>query len=206
MARRTREEAEQTRQALLDTALRLFSERGIGQTSLKDIAAETGVTHGALYWHFRNREDLVQALYQRSRLPLAELQLEQLQAARQSGIDALEAFLLSWCELLVDDGPHGQVWQVFHRGSGAVPELQGLRDEIAQEHREWRDRIVQFIRRARKQKQICVQDQAALEAQAAHLMVLVFGLIDSRQAAPDLVQPDATFKPVIRTYLRGLQS
>lgn len=208
MARRTKEEAEQTRQALLDTALRLFSERGIGQTSLKDVAAETGVTHGALYWHFKNREDLVQALYERSRLPLDELHLEQMQAARQDSIKALGNFLLHWCQLLTEEGPHGQIWQVFHRGSAQVPELQGLRDEIAQEHEEWRDRISVFIKSARKQKQIRLKtkDKSDLEAAAANLMVLVFGLIDSQVTAPGLVEPENTFKPVIRTYLKGLQS
>ena len=208
MARRTKEEAEQTRQALLDTALRLFSERGIGQTSLKDVAAETGVTHGALYWHFKNREDLVHALYERSRLPLDELQLEQMQAARQDGIKALGDFLLQWCELLVSDGPHGQIWQVFHRGSAQTPELESLKEAIQQEHEEWRDRISLFIKNARKQKQIRLKAKGKeeLENAAASMMVLVFGLIDSQLTAPDLVEPQDTFKPVINTYLRGLQS
>lgn len=208
MARRTREEAEQTRQALLDTALRLFSEQGIGQTSLKDVAAQTGVTHGALYWHFRNRDDLVQALYERSRLPLDELHLEQMQAARQDGLKALEDFLLQWCELLTDDSEQGQIWRVFHRGSAQVPELEPLRNSIQQEHEEWRDRISQFVRSARKQKQIRLRkkDQETPDSTAASLMVLVFGLIDSQLTAPHLVEPESTFKPVINTYLRGLQS
>jgi len=208
MARRTKQEAEQTRQALLDTALRLFSERGIGQTSLKDVAAETGVTHGALYWHFKNREDLVQALYERSRLPLDELQLEQMQAARQDGIKALGDFLLQWCEMLLDNSQHGQIWQVFHRGSAQTPELVALSEAIEQEHAEWRDRISLFVKNARKQKQIKlkVKDPAELDSAAANLMVLVFGLIDSQLTAPTLVTPENTFKPVIRTYLKGMQS
>ena len=208
MARRTKEEAEQTRQALLDTALRLFSERGIGQTSLKEVAAETGVTHGALYWHFKNRDDLVRALYERSRLPLDELQLEQMQAARQDGIEALGNFLLQWCQLLTTNSQHGQIWQVFHRGTAQAPELSELRDDIRQEHEEWLDRIGLFIKTARKQKQIKLKEKGkeGLQSTAANLMVLIFGLIDSQLTAPALVAPDKTFEPVIKTYLRGMQA
>ena len=63
MPRRTKEEAEQTRLLLLETALVMFAQRGITNTSLKDVAAEAGLTHGALYWHFKNKTDLVVALY-----------------------------------------------------------------------------------------------------------------------------------------------
>ncbi len=57
--RRTKEEAEITRQQLLDTALRMFGEKGYEATRLADIAAESGVTRGAIYWHFKNKDDLV---------------------------------------------------------------------------------------------------------------------------------------------------
>lgn len=51
MARKTREEAEQTRYLLLDTAEQLFSEKGVSKTTLADIASAAGLTRGAVYWH-----------------------------------------------------------------------------------------------------------------------------------------------------------
>ena len=54
MARRTRDEALETRNTILDTAERVFSERGVSHTTLADIAAAAGVTRGAIYWHFKN--------------------------------------------------------------------------------------------------------------------------------------------------------
>lgn len=73
MARRTRAEAEQTRTQILDAAETVFMERGVSGASLEEIARAAGVTRGAVYWHFRNKIDLFQALLERVRLPLAEL-------------------------------------------------------------------------------------------------------------------------------------
>lgn len=73
MARRTREEAEHTRTQILDAAEAVFMERGVSGASLEEIARAAGMTRGAIYWHFRNKIDLFQALLERVRLPLAEL-------------------------------------------------------------------------------------------------------------------------------------
>ncbi len=52
--RRTKEEAEVTKQRLLKAALEVFSRKGYTDTRLEDIAAEAGVTRGAIYHHFGN--------------------------------------------------------------------------------------------------------------------------------------------------------
>lgn len=58
MARKTKQQAEETRQEILDAAIKTFSERGVSATSLADIAKAAGVTRGAIYWHFKNKVDL----------------------------------------------------------------------------------------------------------------------------------------------------
>jgi AcrR family transcriptional regulator len=62
--RRTRrdEQAERTRQRILDVALDLFAERGYGTTSLQDIADVMGVTKAAVYHHFNAKADILRAL------------------------------------------------------------------------------------------------------------------------------------------------
>lgn len=62
MARRTKEEARQTRESILRAALDLFSEKGYSRTALNDIARRIGMTRGAVYWHFENKEALLAAL------------------------------------------------------------------------------------------------------------------------------------------------
>jgi TetR/AcrR family acrAB operon transcriptional repressor len=60
--RRTKEEAEKTRQDLLKAALSVFSQKGYAATTLEDVAKEAGVTRGAIYWHFGSKAELYAAL------------------------------------------------------------------------------------------------------------------------------------------------
>ncbi len=62
MARRTKEEAQKTREAILAAAIDLFAEKGVSATTLANIAKQAGVTRGAVYWHFKNKDDLINAL------------------------------------------------------------------------------------------------------------------------------------------------
>jgi AcrR family transcriptional regulator len=48
----------QTRQLILEAALRCFARKGYLRTSMDDIVAESGLSKGTLYWHFENKSDL----------------------------------------------------------------------------------------------------------------------------------------------------
>jgi len=73
VARKTKEDALETRNQLLDAAERVFFEKGLSQTSLMDIAEAAGLSRGAIYWHFKNKNDLFEAMADRIRLPLENL-------------------------------------------------------------------------------------------------------------------------------------
>jgi TetR/AcrR family transcriptional regulator, acrAB operon repressor len=60
--RRTKEEAAITHDRLLKAALEVFSRKGYASTTLEDVAKETGVTRGAIYWHFGSKAELYGAL------------------------------------------------------------------------------------------------------------------------------------------------
>lgn len=70
MARCTKEEALETRSRILDAAEQVFYERGVSHTSLADVAQAAQVTRGAIYWHFKNKSDLFDAMCERVRLPM----------------------------------------------------------------------------------------------------------------------------------------
>jgi len=51
-----------TREQILDSSLRLFSEKGFARTSVRDIAQAAGITDAAIYYHFASKRDLFEAL------------------------------------------------------------------------------------------------------------------------------------------------
>lgn len=72
MARKTKAEAELTRLQIIDAARREFHARGVGRTTLEQIATAAGVTRGAVYWHFKNKEDLFFAMRNQVFLPVVD--------------------------------------------------------------------------------------------------------------------------------------
>lgn len=60
--RRTKEDAEKTRQAILASAIDIFCEKGYSKTTFDEIAKRINLTKGAVYWYFRNKPDIVAAL------------------------------------------------------------------------------------------------------------------------------------------------
>lgn len=62
MPKRTHEDSQETKKNILASAQRLFTRRGFERTSLSDIAKYAGVTRGAIYWHFENKEELLLCL------------------------------------------------------------------------------------------------------------------------------------------------
>ena len=76
MARKSKEDAELTHSALLDAAEQVFFDKGVARTTLNDIAAAAGLTRGAVYWHFKDKADLLQALCAKAMLPMEAMLVE----------------------------------------------------------------------------------------------------------------------------------
>jgi len=64
MTRRA-QQAEERREQLIDTALRVFAEKGWDATSIPDLARAAGIAQGLMYHYFRNKEELLIAVIER---------------------------------------------------------------------------------------------------------------------------------------------
>lgn len=62
-----KKKAAQTRNQLMESACALFLAHGYNAVSLQQIAEDTGLTRGAFYWHFRTKEEILQAICERER-------------------------------------------------------------------------------------------------------------------------------------------
>lgn len=104
--RRTKAEAQETRQSILLAAERVFFEKGVSDSTLDDVAIEAGVTRGAIYWHFASKKELFLELYNSVPLPQADM-LERLQLATTSQtcdtLDCMEQTACDWLDLFARD-------------------------------------------------------------------------------------------------------
>lgn len=109
--RRTKEAAAQTRQTVIDAALRLFSQRGYSGTTFRAIADEAGCSRGPIYWHFANKKELFEEILSFSQRPLEQLVVSDLDLTRPR--ETARAFADRWLTLLIDDPYFRQSFEIF---------------------------------------------------------------------------------------------
>ena len=79
---------------ILDAAVRVFMRQGVDATRMDDIAREAGLSIGGVYWYFKSKDEIVQAIIRQvTERDLAELQRRL--AAPGSVRERLETFLLA---------------------------------------------------------------------------------------------------------------
>ena len=62
-----------TRDKIMDVALNMFSERGYEAVSIRDICGEVGIKESTLYYHFKNKKDILDSLVEKFRTHIEDL-------------------------------------------------------------------------------------------------------------------------------------
>ena len=201
MARRTKEEALATRHRLLDAAEILFQSQGVSRTSLQQIAEEAGATRGAIYWHFKDKADLFNAMMERVRLPL-EAAARFTDHPAMDPLDVIESAMVGALRQVTTDP---QVRRVFEIATHKV-EYAGETASLQLRHREGRDAcIVDFekaLRLASRRARLKLPLPAAMAAQGLH--ALISGLIQNWLLAPEAFALVPTGRRTFNVYLAGL--
>ncbi|MFT7433069.1 MAG: TetR/AcrR family transcriptional repressor of mexAB-oprM operon [Alphaproteobacteria bacterium] len=99
MVRKTKEDAQKTKENILKAAAEVFFQNGVANTSLEQIAHEAGATRGAIYWHFKNKVEIFEALQQTLDTPLTDTILSDLEKNHPNPLQQLE----NLCVLLLTD-------------------------------------------------------------------------------------------------------
>jgi TetR/AcrR family acrAB operon transcriptional repressor len=102
--RRTKEEAARTRAAIVEGALVCFDRHGLTNSTLEQIACESGVTRGAVYHHFGSKRDILREIRDQVSVPLLdEADTEMLKNDDIPALERVERFLLGVVHALEAD-------------------------------------------------------------------------------------------------------
>lgn len=80
--------SQETRSALIEAARRLFTEKGYAATGTPEVVEQAGVTRGALYHHFKDKQDVFQAVVEAEAAQIAQ-EIEVNSAHTETPVDAL---------------------------------------------------------------------------------------------------------------------
>jgi TetR/AcrR family acrAB operon transcriptional repressor len=204
MVRKTKEAALATREALIDAAERVFRRSGVTRTSLADVAAEAGMTRGAIYWHFRDKAELLEAMCARTTSPLdAALAsagccepADPLEALRDYAVDAL-------VRLARDPHVHAVFEILFHKC-----ELTGDLAERGVERAEERARCVttveRLVRLAIARGALPAHTDPVLATRLLHAGVL--GLMHEWVGAPDEYDLASAAPALVDALIAGVRA
>ncbi len=174
MAKKTKSEAEATREGILDAAEQMFLQRGVARATLEDIARAAGVTRGAIYWHFSSKTELFDAMLARVQMPLIELIMGLPKEPEEHPFEALRRLCsLALCKLATDP-QYQRVYMILHHRCERAPEM----EPSLQRYTETRERLL-----------------AALEN--------YFARPTNRQALRSSLSPELAAR-IVQTFMSGL--
>ncbi|WP_369649092.1 MULTISPECIES: TetR family transcriptional regulator [unclassified Variovorax] len=204
VARRTKEEALATRNRLLDAAELLFQAQGVSQTTLQQIAQQAGATRGAIYWHFKDKAALFNAMMERVILPL---EAGPRAAAVAAGPDddplaEIEEGMVHALTLMTTDP---QVRRVFDVATHKVEYTHDMAS-VQQRHLSARNACVsdfeKALRLAARRDHIRLPVPGDVAAQGLH--ALISGLIQNWLLDPTAFDLVPTGRRTFNVYLAGL--
>ena len=204
MVRRTKQEALETRDRILDTAEQVFLERGVSRTSLEMIAGAAGLSRGAIYWHFRNKADLFDAMMGRVVLPMEEM------AARASASDLddpvahVRACALNVLDHLTTNPQCQRVFEICCHKVEYVDEMM----QVRQRHIEARNNCLQHMERGLKNaaKKGLLSHSVNPRLAAIGLHALVDGLIMNWVLDPKYMPLAREAKILVDQYLDQIRA
>lgn len=137
MVRKTKEDAEITRQRIINAAREVFLAKGVSRTSLEQIATHAGVTRGAVYWHFANKTDLFHAMREQVFLPLIDrmddtllLNLDKESSPNKDPLTRIESFLQGTVQVLNEHIETRQTYEVMMTKCEYVDEFATVLQQI----------------------------------------------------------------------------
>lgn len=202
MARCTKEEALATRNRLLDAAEHVFAEKGVSRTSLHDIAQAAGVSRGAIYWHFKNKADLFNAMMERTTLPLEDSLHQIGHDPELDPLHELQRAILDTMRKIASDERTRRVFEVATLKVEYVDELLAVKARHLQCYVDGVGQMERSLREAALRRAVPLRVSLSMAAQGLH--ALVVGLIHSWLLAPGAFDLVGVAEMALGAYLAGL--
>lgn len=201
--RKTKTEAQKTRLHLLDAALEVFWRDGVTRASLQAIAQEAGVTRGALYWHFKNKEDLFETLFEQQYADFFAAFNDQTLRDNQDVWTHLQHNLTAMFETLATRESKHKFCNVMFSKCEQTAGNETITELACRYHRLFQKQIAYALQLSREQGRL--PENTDIELAAIYLESSLVGLIKIWIDEPERFDLIAKSKRVIAANMRVLQ-
>lgn len=203
MARNTKQQAQKTRQKILDAAVREFSVHGVAATSLKDIAAAAGVTRGAIYWHFKNKVDLFNEVWGSTESKIEQREKEYQANFPDKPLQALKAILIYILISTAEDAGRRALMEIIFHKCEFIGEMMPLLNARKVLYPAGYDRIEITLRRCIHHGQL----PADLHTRRAAIILRAYitGLVENWLFMPESFDLRSEAEALVDVFLEILQ-
>ena len=201
MVRKTKEDTQQTYEALLNAAEYVFCEKGVANTTLNDVACAAGMTRGAIYWHFKDKKELFHALCDRAFLPMEILLNEITSNTITDPIAAIRQLNLHFIAQVTANTRQTKVFDIIFHRCEKTAEMQSFIQE-REDRNECLDKIGDIFRAAVAQGALPANTDIAIAVQINHAFLI--GLVHEWLIDPNAYDLAAHAETMIDTVLFGL--
>ena len=202
--RKTRKEALETRERLLDAAERVFRARGVSRTSLAELAKDAGVTRGAVYWHFKDKAGVFRAMCDRATSPFAAMIEQAGAAAAADPLAALRGLCIAGLQRLAADKRTQTVFTIIFHKCERVDELAGVASGHERDHNECTARFEGIVRQAADAGQLGPHADVPMATRA--LNAFMTGIMHEWVLHPRAYDLAAAAPMLVDVFLAGLRA
>ena len=199
--KRTAADAAQTRQSILDAALKVFSKNGFNAATLQDIATEANVTRGAVYHHFGSKAALFQELMTATSSGGNDIVAD---AIAQGGnfIDICERILIRSFTQVATNERVRQAMTLYLFKSDFSAELEAFADSLKQQAVLSVQAIAQYMQMAIGQGELKADVDPAVAARA--FIAYQNGIVQLWLLNPEAFSLAESAPELARAFLHGL--
>jgi len=141
-----------TREAIVEASMRLFARRGYHGATIAQIAEATGLTKGALYWHFKGKEDLFLTVLDSIKDKWQKAVMSRVEKS-EGAIEKLEQLFDATSEMIAgSDDPHSM--HLFLVSAGAQPEMRDFEEAIRNAYAGYVEALADIIRTGQEDGEI----------------------------------------------------
>ena len=188
---------------MLDAALEVFWRDGVTRASLQAIAQEAGVTRGALYWHFKNKEDLFETLFEQQYADFFAAFNDQTLRDNQDVWTHLQHNLTTMFETLATRESKHKFCNVMFSKCEQTAGNETITELACRYHRLFQKQIAYALQLSREQGRL--PENTDIELAAIYLESSLVGLIKIWIDEPERFDLIAKSKRVIAANMRALQ-
>ncbi len=203
MVRKTKEEAEQTREDILEAAAIVFSEKGVARASLDEIAREAGVTRGAIYWHFKNKADIFRALHDQLHTPFMDMIIEELEKDHPRPLEQLEGICVEGLKDLVTNEQKRRILKIMFLKCDFSGEMEAILEETNKQKKSKADVLSRYFKYAQSKGHL--SKDADPQVLTLALFCYLTGIVQEIVRCPNLLDLENNAATMMRLFFAGIQ-